>query len=70
MGEMTFSSAKGLDENFRMPDDYHDSDRILASLKNLNFTKTDDVQDADLVLFNTCAVRDLANQKFYSQLGK
>ncbi|MEX0798649.1 MAG: tRNA (N6-isopentenyl adenosine(37)-C2)-methylthiotransferase MiaB, partial [Bacteriovoracaceae bacterium] len=26
-------------------------------------------EDADLMIFNTCAIRDLANQKFYSHLG-
>jgi tRNA-2-methylthio-N6-dimethylallyladenosine synthase len=36
----------------------------------MNFTKTDDQSEADLVIFNTCAVRDLANQKFYSHLGE
>ena len=49
---------------------YHDSLRLLAHLKNLNFTKTEEIEEADMVLFNTCAIRDLANQKFYSHLGE
>ena len=49
---------------------YHDSDRMVAHLKRLNFSQTSDLEEADLVLFNTCAVRDLANNKFYSQLGE
>ena len=49
---------------------YHDSERILSHLKNLNFSFSDKQEDADLLIFNTCAVRDLANQKFYSHLGE
>ena len=49
---------------------YHDTERILSHLKNLNFTLTQDQAQADLMLFNTCAIRDLANQKFYSHLGE
>ena len=49
---------------------HHDSERILHHLKNLNFTSTHELDEADLVLFNTCAVRDLSNNKFYSQLGE
>ncbi len=49
---------------------YHDSERILSYLQEINFTKTEDRETADLILFNTCAIRDLANSKFYSNLGE
>ena len=49
---------------------YHDTQRILSHLKELNFTSTENEDDADLVLFNTCAIRDLSNKKFYSKLGQ
>jgi tRNA-2-methylthio-N6-dimethylallyladenosine synthase len=49
---------------------YHDTERVLSHLKHLNFTQTPNQEDADLLLFNTCAIRDLANQKFYSHLGE
>jgi len=48
----------------------HDTQRILSSLENLNFSRTNNQADADLVLFNTCAIRDLSNMKFYSHLGE
>ena len=70
MGELTFPARKVWMKTFGCQMNYHDSDRLLAHLSELNFTKTDEVEDADLVLFNTCAVRDLANNKFYSQLGE
>ena len=49
---------------------HHDTERILSYLQELNFSKTDNLDTADLVLLNTCAVRNLSNQKFYSQLGE
>lgn len=49
---------------------YHDTERILDHLKPLNFSLTDTKDNADFLIYNTCAVRDLANQKFYSHLGE
>ncbi len=49
---------------------YHDTERLLYFLQELNFYKTNNREDADLIIFNTCAIRDLANKKFYSQLGE
>lgn len=49
---------------------YHDTERILSHLEKLNFTFSSNQEDADLLIFNTCAIRDLANQKFYSHLGE
>ncbi len=49
---------------------YHDTQRILANLQEISFEQTQDQNDADVILFNTCSVRDLANQKFYSYLGE
>ena len=70
MGELTFPPRKVWMKTFGCQMNYHDSDRLLAHLGELNFSKTEVVEEADLVLFNTCAVRDLANNKFYSQLGE
>jgi tRNA-2-methylthio-N6-dimethylallyladenosine synthase len=48
----------------------HDTQRMLFDLENLNFTRTQEKENADLILFNTCAIRDHANDKFYSHLGE
>ncbi|MDD0853819.1 tRNA (N6-isopentenyl adenosine(37)-C2)-methylthiotransferase MiaB [Halobacteriovorax sp. GB3] len=69
MGDLVFPPRKVWIKTFGCQMNYHDSERLLSHLKNLNFTQTEVVEDADLVLFNTCAVRDLANNKFYSHLG-
>lgn len=48
----------------------HDSQRILHNLKSLNFSSASQPDEADLIFFNTCAIRELSNFKFYSQLGE
>ena len=47
----------------------YDSQRIAAVMSRLDYTLTDQISSADLVLLNTCSVRDKAEQKVYSALG-
>lgn len=47
-----------------------DSDRLLSFLKAIGFRRTDGAEDADLIILNTCTVRDKAEQKVYSTLGR
>lgn len=70
MGDLDFPPRKVWMKTFGCQMNYHDSDRIVSHLHDLNFSPTEELEEADLVLFNTCAVRDLANSKFYSQLGE
>lgn len=70
MGDLEFPPRKVWMKTFGCQMNYHDSDRIVSHLNDLNFEKTEELEEADLVLFNTCAVRDLSNNKFYSQLGE
>jgi tRNA-2-methylthio-N6-dimethylallyladenosine synthase len=70
MGDLVFPPRKVWMKTFGCQMNYHDSDRIAAHLEDLNFTRTEELDEADMVLFNTCAVRDLSNNKFYSQLGE
>ena len=46
-----------------------DSEKLLGILKNAGFLETDDEENADFVIFNTCTVRDNANQRVYGRLG-
>jgi tRNA-2-methylthio-N6-dimethylallyladenosine synthase len=48
----------------------HDSEKILGVLEPEGFTQTDNPQSADLIIFNTCSIRQKAEQKFYSELGR
>ncbi len=47
-----------------------DSERMAGILDNMGFQFTEDVNHADLILYNTCTIRDNAEQKVYSYLGK
>ncbi len=47
-----------------------DSERMLELLGRHAFTPVASAEDADLILLNTCAVRDKAEQKLLSALGR
>jgi tRNA-2-methylthio-N6-dimethylallyladenosine synthase len=47
----------------------YESERMAGILVGLGYDMADDVQGSDLVLLNTCSIRDKAEQKVYSQLG-
>ena len=48
----------------------HDSENISALLMELGFTPVDDYCDADLVLLNTCSIRENAHNKAFGMLGR
>jgi len=48
----------------------HDSENIEALLVNLGFSRTLDYMDADLVLLNTCSIRENAHNKAFGMLGR
>ena len=48
----------------------YDGQRIAAMLEKHGMLQTDDVGDADLIILNTCAVREKATNKVYSALGR
>lgn len=47
----------------------NDTERINGMLEQMGFDFTDSPESADLVLFNTCAIRDHAEQKVYGTVG-
>lgn len=69
VGGIEFPPRKMWVKTYGCQMNYHDTERMVANLKPLNFTLTEDREEADFMVFNTCAIRDLANQKFYSHLG-
>ena len=48
----------------------HDSEIISAILEDMKYTKTDDYEDADLIILNTCAIRENAHNKTFGMLGR
>lgn len=47
-----------------------DSARIVQLMKSEDYEPTHRAEDADLIILNTCSVRDKAEQKVYSALGR
>jgi tRNA-2-methylthio-N6-dimethylallyladenosine synthase len=47
----------------------YDSERVAGLLKHERYELTDSPEDADLILLNTCAIREKAEDKVYSELG-
>ncbi|MFQ5586520.1 MAG: tRNA (N6-isopentenyl adenosine(37)-C2)-methylthiotransferase MiaB, partial [Thermodesulfobacteriota bacterium] len=48
----------------------NDSERILGQLAQMNYRTTNDPERADLILLNTCSIREKAEHKVYSALGR
>ena len=48
----------------------HDSEQMVALLADSGYKLTDNVKLADLILFNTCSIREKAAHKVYSELGR
>lgn len=47
-----------------------DSERMAGLLRQIGYTLTDDADNADLILFNTCCVRATAEDKVFGQIGR
>ena len=47
----------------------YDSERVAGLLRQSDYELTDRAEDADLILLNTCSIREKAEDKVYSQLG-
>ncbi|MBP5245561.1 MAG: tRNA (N6-isopentenyl adenosine(37)-C2)-methylthiotransferase MiaB [Clostridia bacterium] len=47
-----------------------DSERLLGSALSLGYEKADSIENADLIIFNTCAVREHAELKAFSKTGQ
>lgn len=47
-----------------------DSEMVIASLRKRGYELTSDLHEAETLLFNTCSVREHAEEKTYSSLGK
>jgi len=47
----------------------HDSEKLAGMLEQMGYQKTDQENEADFILYNTCCVRENAEQKVYGKLG-
>ncbi len=62
--------AKYLIETFGCQMNQHDSERMAGLLEQAGYDRTDDDRDADVIVINTCSVREKAEEKLYTRLGE
>ena len=48
----------------------HESENIEALISYMGYEKTDKMSDADLIILNTCSIRENANNKVFGMLGR
>lgn len=48
----------------------HDSENMKAILEEMGFKETENMEEADLVLLNTCSIRENAHNKVFGMLGR
>ena len=48
----------------------NDSEKIAGMLNEMNYHETDDMNSADIIIFNTCCVRENAEQKLFGKVGE
>jgi tRNA-2-methylthio-N6-dimethylallyladenosine synthase len=48
----------------------HDSERMAGLLEQAGYEATDDDRDADVIVINTCSVRERAEEKLFTRLGE
>src|SRR5216110_260645 len=63
-------ARKYLIETFGCQMNVHDSERMAGLLEEAGFEATADAADADVVVINTCSVRERAEDKLYTRLGE
>jgi tRNA-2-methylthio-N6-dimethylallyladenosine synthase len=62
--------AKYLVETFGCQMNQHDSERMAGLLEGAGYERTDDDREADVIVINTCSVREKAEEKLYTRLGE
>ena len=57
-------------KNYGCQMNVYDGDRMYELLGPLNYKRVDDPNDAELIILNTCHIREKATEKIYSELGR
>ena len=56
-------------ETFGCQMNAHDSEKVIGTLKQQGYAQVQVEEDADLLLYNTCSIRDKAEQKVFNRLN-
>lgn len=66
----SFSAPKAFVHTYGCQGNVSDSERMKGLLAEMGYTFTDDKEEADLILFNTCAVREHAEDRVFGNVGR
>ena len=78
--EIEYTTYKGVSKQFGKNKNYfvrtygcqmneHDSEKICGMLESVGFKKIDEIEKSDIVILNTCAIRENAHDKVFGFLG-
>ena len=56
-------------ETFGCQMNVHDSEKVIGTLVQQGYRQVETVEEAGLVLYNTCSIRDKAEQKVFNRLN-
>ncbi len=56
-------------ETFGCQMNVHDSEKVIGTLMRQGYRQVETVEEADLVFYNTCSIRDKAEQKVFHRLN-
>src|SRR5512138_3707462 len=48
---------------------FHDSEKVVGTLMSQGYRQVESVEEADLIFYNTCSIRDKAEQKVFHRLA-
>jgi len=65
-----FSNSKYYLRTYGCQMNVHDSEEIKARVEALGFTSVSDIKECDLIILNTCAIRENVHDKVFGFLGK
>src|ERR1700759_1774481 len=57
-------------ETFGCQMNAHDSEKVIGTLEHEGYSRVEDEEAADLILYNTCSIRDKAEQKVFNRLNE
>jgi len=66
----TFKNKKYFLRTYGCQMNVHDSEEIASRLESLGLTETEKLENADVVILNTCAIRENAHDKLFGFLGR
>src|SRR5712692_11404817 len=57
-------------ETFGCQMNVHDSEKVIGTLVQQGYSQVQSVEEAELVFYNTCSIRDKAEQKVFNRLNQ